>query len=57
MRNENLPSEEEPFFLFMILEVSEVVDIEEFVDLGDTKEGLCGEEDAWFESLKEISII
>ena len=41
----------------MILEVSEVVDIEEFVDFGDTKEGLCGEEDAWFESLKVISII
>ena len=52
-----LLSEEVPFFLFMILEESEVVDIDVFVDFGDSKKGLCGEEDAWFESLKEISII
>ena len=52
-----LLSEEVPFFLFMILEESEVVDIDVFVDFGDSKEGLCGEEDAWFESLKVIFII
>ena len=44
-RMKYLLSEEVPFFLFMILEESEVVDIEEFVDFGDTKEGLCGDED------------
>ena len=41
----------------MILEESEVVDIEEFGDFGDTKEGLWGDEDTCFENLKVFFII